>query len=67
MIQEKGRLAWQKAVKYGKRALVETMMACWKALIGPGVLQGSRRADGGCHRCGGTEPSAVASPAPFCP
>ncbi len=34
MIQEKGRLAWQKAVGYGKRALVETMMACWKVLIG---------------------------------
>ncbi|KTA91795.1 transposase [Aeromonas salmonicida subsp. smithia] len=35
MIQEKGRLFWQKTVGYGKRALVETMMACWKALIGP--------------------------------
>lgn len=35
MIQEKGRLAWQKAVGYGKRALAETMMACWKTLIGP--------------------------------
>lgn len=35
MIQEKGRLAWQKAVGDGKRALVETMMACWKTLIGP--------------------------------
>ena len=34
MIQEKGRLAWQKAVGYGKRALVETMMGGWKALIG---------------------------------
>jgi len=34
MIQEKGRLAWQKAVGYGKGALVETMMACWKMLIG---------------------------------
>jgi hypothetical protein len=34
IIQEKGRLAWQKAVGYGKRALVETMMACWKTLIG---------------------------------
>jgi len=34
MIQDKGRLAWQKAVGYGKRALVETMMGCWKTLIG---------------------------------
>lgn len=34
MIQDKGRLAWQKTVGYGKRALVETMMACWKTLIG---------------------------------
>ncbi|EUM08146.1 hypothetical protein L465_03678 [Enterobacter sp. BIDMC 29] len=35
MIQDKGRLAWQKAVGYGKRALAETMMACYKTLIGP--------------------------------
>lgn len=35
LIREKGRLAWQHAVGYGKRALVETMMACWKTLIGP--------------------------------
>lgn len=34
MIQKKGRRFWQKAVRYGKRALMETMMACWKALIG---------------------------------
>lgn len=33
-IQDKGRLAWQKAVGYGKRALVETMMGCWKTLTG---------------------------------
>lgn len=35
LIQEKGRLAWQAAVGYGKRALVETMMGCYKTLIGP--------------------------------
>lgn len=35
LIQEKGRLAWQAAMGYGKRALVETMMACYKTLIGP--------------------------------
>jgi transposase len=34
-IQEKGRRAWQKAVGYGKRALVETAMFRYKTLIGP--------------------------------
>lgn len=34
LIQEKGRLFWQKAVGYGKRALAETMMGCYKTLIG---------------------------------
>jgi hypothetical protein len=35
MIQEKGRRAWQKAVSYGKRALVETAMFRYQTLIGP--------------------------------
>jgi Transposase DDE domain len=35
MIQEKGHLGWQKAVGYGKRALVETAMFRYKTLIGP--------------------------------
>jgi hypothetical protein len=35
MIQEKGRMGWQKAVGYGKRALVETAMFRYKVLIGP--------------------------------
>ena len=35
MIQEKGRQGWQKAVGYGKRALVETAMSRYKVLIGP--------------------------------
>jgi len=35
LIQEKGRLARQTTVGYGKRALAETMMACYKTLIGP--------------------------------
>jgi Transposase DDE domain len=35
LIHEKGRLAWQAAVGYGKRARVETMIACYKTLIGP--------------------------------
>jgi hypothetical protein len=34
MIQEKGRRAWQKAVGYGKRALGETAMFRYKALMG---------------------------------
>jgi hypothetical protein len=35
MIREQGRLAWQAATGYGKRALVETTMGRYKALIGP--------------------------------
>jgi hypothetical protein len=35
IIQEKGRLGWQKVVGYGKRALVETAMFRYKTLIGP--------------------------------
>jgi hypothetical protein len=34
-IQTEGRLAWQAAVGYGQRALVETMMNVYKTLIGP--------------------------------
>jgi hypothetical protein len=35
MIQEQGRRGWEKAVGYGKRALVETAMFRYKLLIGP--------------------------------
>ena len=35
MITEEGRLAWQVATNYGQRALVETTMGRYKALIGP--------------------------------
>jgi hypothetical protein len=35
LIQQKGRLGWQKSVGYGKRALVETAMFRYKTLIGP--------------------------------
>jgi hypothetical protein len=35
MIVERGRLAWQVATGYGQRALVETTMGRYKALIGP--------------------------------
>ena len=37
LIQEKGRKGWQKAVGYGKRALVETAMFRYKTLIGPAL------------------------------
>jgi Transposase DDE domain len=37
IIQEKGRRGWQKAVGYGKRALVETAMFRYKTLIGPAL------------------------------
>jgi hypothetical protein len=35
MITERGRLAWQAATGYGRRALVETTLGRYKALIGP--------------------------------
>jgi hypothetical protein len=35
IIQEKGRIGWQKAVGDGKRSLVETGMFRYKTLIGP--------------------------------
>lgn len=35
MIQSLGRLEWQEAYGYGKRALVETTMGRFKAIIGP--------------------------------
>ena len=35
MITERGRLGWQAATDYGRRALVETTMGRYKALIGP--------------------------------
>src|SRR3954451_19556523 len=34
MIQDKGRLGWQKAVGYGRRSLGETAMFRYKAIIG---------------------------------
>ncbi len=35
MIVEQGQLAWQAATNYGQRALIETTMGRYKALIGP--------------------------------
>ena len=35
VITERGRLAWQVATGYGQRALIETKMGHYKALIGP--------------------------------
>jgi transposase len=35
MIAERGRLTWQVATGYGQRALIETTMGRYKALIGP--------------------------------
>jgi hypothetical protein len=34
-IAEKGRMAWQKATDYGRRALAETTVGRYKAIIGP--------------------------------
>jgi Transposase DDE domain len=35
VIQKKGRRGWERAVRYGQRALVETAMFRYKVLIGP--------------------------------
>jgi transposase len=37
LLADKGRLGWQKETNYGKRALVETTMGRYKAIIGPGL------------------------------
>jgi hypothetical protein len=35
LIASRGRLGWQKETGYGRRALVETAMGRYKAIIGP--------------------------------
>ena len=35
LLADKGRVGWQKETDYGKRALVETTMGRYKAIIGP--------------------------------
>jgi len=37
LIQDRGRMGWQKAVGYGRRSLVETAMSRYKAIIGRGL------------------------------
>ena len=37
IIQDRGRMGWQKAVGYGRRSLVETAMSRYKAIIGRGL------------------------------
>ena len=37
MIQDRGRMGWQKAVGYGKRSLGETAVSRYKAIIGLGL------------------------------
>jgi hypothetical protein len=37
MIQDKGRLGWQKTVGYGRRALAATAISRYKAVIGRGL------------------------------
>ena len=37
LIRDKGRMSWQKAVGYGRRAFGEMAMFRYKALIGPGL------------------------------
>jgi hypothetical protein len=35
LIAAQGRMSWQKEIDYGQRALVETVMGRYKAIIGP--------------------------------
>jgi len=35
LIAEKGRMSWQKATGYGRRALAETAVGRYKGIIGP--------------------------------
>jgi transposase len=35
VIEEKGRMAWQRATSYGRRSLAETAVGRYKAIIGP--------------------------------
>ena len=37
LIAEKGRMSWQKATGYGRRALAETAVDRYKGIIGPGL------------------------------
>lgn len=37
LIRDRGRLGWQRAVGYGRRALGEAAVSRYKALIGPGL------------------------------
>ena len=37
MIEDRGRLGWQRAVGYGRRALGETAVSRYKAIIGRGL------------------------------
>ena len=37
MIQDKGRMGWQKAVGYGRRSLGETAVFRYKTIIGRGL------------------------------
>ena len=43
MVQSLGRLGWQEACGYGKRALVGTTMGRYKAIIGPRLRARDRR------------------------
>ena len=40
VLADKGRIAWQEETGYGKRALVETAVGRYKAIIGPGLRAG---------------------------
>ena len=41
LIEQRGRLGWQRAVDYGKRSLAEVAMFRYKKLVGRGLHAGS--------------------------
>jgi len=65
MIQEKERLFWQKAVRYISGNHDGVLENAYRIPVTCPEFRSTENR--GCHRCGGTEPSAVGSPHPFCP
>src|SRR3712207_3963938 len=49
MIEERGRMGWQKAVGYGRRSLGETAVSRPKAIIGRGLRARTRGQSVGCQ------------------
>jgi len=68
-IAARGRLGWQEETDYGQRALVETAMGRYKAIIGPCLQARSfsgQEGRGGCRR-GRPQSNARRGPPGLCP